>query len=210
MPRAIDRQGQRFGRLVVIARDITKQDTGWWWWCQCDCGVRISVRSFSLGKHTHSCGCFRKDVTRARSTTHGLTKSRRVPPEFIVWRNARERCFEPTDKQFLSYGGRGITMCDRWRNDYGAFYADMGPRPHGYTLDRIDNDGHYEPGNCRWTTPSVQSNNTRRNRWLLLRGERLTLAQAARKYKIKHQTVQTRLSRGWTDEDAVLGRARSR
>lgn len=97
-------------------------------------------------------------------------------------------------------------MSDTWRYSFAAFYRDMGPRPPGMTLDRIDNDGPYSADNCRWLSRRGQANNTRRNHWLTVRGERLTVAEAARQYAVSVKTVSTRLCRGWRDEEAVFGR----
>ncbi len=93
-----------------------------------------------------------------------LHKTTETMETYGSWANMRYRCFDVANPQFAEYGGRGITICDRWADDYDAFYGDMGARPEGMTLDRIDNDGNYEPGNCRWATPAQQVRNTRRNR----------------------------------------------
>ena len=199
----IDKTGQRFGRLLVLEQAASSPVR---WKCRCDCGNIAVIPSSTLGRYANSCGCIRREVTRRRCLTHGYTANRQLPREFVSWWHAKDRCYNPADKAFPAYGARGITMCDRWRTDFGAFRQDMGPCPTGFSLDRIDNDGPYAPDNCRWASPRTQSNNTRRNRWLMVKGERMTATQAARRYAVNIKTVNTRLGRGWSPEDAVLGR----
>jgi hypothetical protein len=106
-----------------------------------------------------------------------------------------DRCTLPKHPAYHRYGGRGIGVCERWRNSFPAFHEDMGPRPDGLTLDRIDSDGNYEPGNCRWATPKEQQNNTSTNKFVEIDGERLTIAQHARRLDINYETLYSRLSR---------------
>jgi hypothetical protein len=127
-------------------------------------------------------------------------------PEYNVWEAIVQRCCNPNNQTYPGYGGRGITICDRWRNSFDAFLEDMGERPepkHLYSIDRIDNDGNYEPGNCRWTTQDVQANNTRRNRYALVRGEYLTVSNISKKYQIPHNTISRRIEEGKLDEELI-------
>lgn len=132
-------------------------------------------------------------------------------PEYNSWSNARRRCHNPGHSQFPSYGARGIIMCDRWRKSFSAFLADMGRRPSpDHSIDRIDNDGNYEPGNCRWATAAEQANNKRNNVFIEAHGERLSLHEWASKTGLKYGTIRIRLFRGFTPEQAVTFRHHQR
>lgn len=126
------------------------------------------------------------------NATHGMSKT----PTYIAWIEARKRCFKPQNERFHYYGGRGITMCPRWAESFENFLADMGLRPDGLSLDRIDNDGNYEPGNCRWATQLEQVSNRRNCIYVALAGERVTCAEAARRLGLTHDTVKRRLESG--------------
>lgn len=159
MGKVVDLTGQRFGRLRVLGQDgYTRVSRNAVWVCQCDCGNTARVDSGML-RHgdTASCGCYRKEVIAERNRRHGMRRNR----VYTTWVGMRQRCGNPNAHAYENYGGRGITVCERWRN-FQNFYADMGERPPGLTLDRIDNDGNYEPGNCRWATRQVQSQNQRK------------------------------------------------
>jgi hypothetical protein len=154
-----DIAGQRFGRLVA-ERFSHKAKGAPYWLCRCDCGAETVVRIYALlDAHTFSCGCQRRE--RLTTRTHGCAPRGKVSATYRCWQAMKSRCFNPRNKAWKHYGGRGITVCERWLV-FENFLADMGERPPGKTLDRINNDGNYEPGNCRWATQSEQVNNSRR------------------------------------------------
>lgn len=157
-----DLTGRVFGRLTVVSYSHThKTPSGQSkasWLCQCECGNQLVVKSQPLKiGNTSSCGCLRNELTGNRSRTHGMTGT----PTYETWRGMRERCERPDNHRYSSYGGRGIKVCDRWMNSFENFLADMGERPDGMTLDRIDVNGNYEPGNCKWATDAEQRMNKR-------------------------------------------------
>lgn len=181
--KAVDFTGRRFGRLVVTAL-AERQDGITTWHCLCDCGTPITVRHANLKSGcTTSCGCFRKQVTGDTHRIHGASRT----PAHAIWMDMRRRC-----RSHPNYAGRGITVCDRW-SKFEDFHADMGDPPPGMTIDRLDNDGDYEPGNCRWATYQQQADNRRNTVWLTLCGERLLLADACAKYGVDRRSVYNRV-----------------
>lgn len=169
--------------------------------CICECGKIKTVDSRNLlGGKSKSCGCLRKEL----HTTHGM--SREGSREYSCWLAIRQRCLNPNDPRFKDYGGRGISLCERWL-DFENFLKDMGPRPAGCSIDRSDNSLGYQPDNCRWATRKQQQNNTRRCVVLTFGGESMTATQWAERIGIKPHTLLTRIKRGWSTEKALREKA---
>lgn len=173
MSSLVDLQGRTFGRLQVIRRSENR-GTSTAWLCRCVCGTERSVAGKHLtSERTRSCGCILSDAAKTRAALHGVpdntshghgrSRANARTTTYVVWSNMIQRTRNPNNPAWDSYGGRGITVCAEWA-DYTNFLADMGERPPGLSLDRIDNDGNYEPGNCRWATWSQQRLNQRRRK----------------------------------------------
>lgn len=199
MGRLVDIRGRRFGRLRVVDRAGASSDNKATWECICDCGNTAVVigRLLRCGM-TRSCGCYNAEAARARATRHGMARS----SEHNIWKTMISRCGNPNNKSYHRYGGRGIAVCDRWKI-YENFYADMGPRPRGRTIERINNDVGYCPDNCRWASSVDQGNNKTNNRWITVGDETLTAAQWARRVGIRSGTIRARLDKGWSPDRAV-------
>lgn len=195
VPKLEDLTGRQFGRLAVV-RLAEKRNGRTMWQCRCECGTVKDVQSAQLkGSRTTSCGCQRSENMVARNLKHGMGGKDR-PPEFTVWLNMRTRCFSPSDKKYADYGGRGITVEEPWASDFAAFYRDMGPRPaRGYEIDRINNDGNYKPGNCRWVPHIDNVNNRRNSAYVEWRGEKLTIAEWSKRVGISDRTIWMRLNK---------------
>jgi hypothetical protein len=205
--------GHRFGRLVVIAeapRQIRPNGARVLAWeCRCDCGAKVAsiaganLRSGSIV----SCGCYRRELSSRKSTTHGNARTNRTTPEYRSWINMRTRCYNPNDRCFHNYGGRGITVCDRWHPKAGGsfenFLQDVGKRPTpNHSIDRINPDGNYEPGNVRWATVAEQARNRSKasHHWVTFQGNVMILSDAARAAGISCDTLSHRIRSGWPEE----------
>lgn len=187
---------QRYGRLTTISKVSLKGPAKWL--CACDCGVFSKVWASNLvSNHTTSCGC----ASLERAITHGQSKT----PEYKAWMNMWSRCTNPKTRYWHRYGGRGISVCSKWTS-FEAFFEDMGARPiscERISVDRINCDGDYEPGNCRWATQKTQARNTSVNVMVCVGGKSMTLAEAVETTNIKYNTVLYRLKRGWSVERAL-------
>lgn len=184
--------GAVFSRLTVIGIASMNPRSGRVRSCvRCQCGNELIVDNEKLRSgNTRSCGCLKIEKARALNYRHGAKVNRKPTAEYESWQHAKQRCFDSACPDFKNYGGRGISMCVQWRDDFAAFLAYVGPRPdRAATIDRIDCNGDYEPGNVRWAPRAVQNSNTRRNRFVVANGLRMTVAAAARLVGINPSTL---------------------
>lgn len=206
-PKFIDLTGRRFGRISVISLASTRRYPGGrayskLWNCVCDCGTRKQIEGGNLRDgRIVSCGCYRIE----RHTKHG----RNTHPLYQTWLGMIARCYDPHARGFNRYGGRGIQVCEAWRASFEAFVADMGPRPKGRTLDRQDNNGHYEPLNCRWATSVQQYVNRDCAIPVMLSREEMTISRASRLLGYTPGAAYARIRRGQTAQQAVNALARN-
>lgn len=193
-----DLTGNRYGRLVVIGPGPKTVSGRTAWRCLCDCGQEASIALSALhGGLTKSCGCFRREHSKSMNQSHGRSQT----SEYHVWAGVVQRCNNPKNQAFHNYGGRGIRVCEQWAT-FEGFYADMGAS-NGLTLERMNNDGNYEPANCKWATRKEQNSNRRDNVFLEHAGLRLTLTQWSEKMHIALGTIQKRLKLGWSTRDTL-------
>lgn len=200
-PMSVDPTGQRFGNLTVLSVvSIKRRRRLTYCICRCDCGKETAVRIGSLrGGDTKSCGCVRAARLKRGPVTHGMSNHEL----HRSWMSMHKRCYSKRDDAYESYGGRGITVCKAW-HDFPAFVRDMGPRPVGTTLDRIDNDGPYSPENCRWATWKVQASNRRNSVLITINGRTQCAARWAAEVGITPTSIHRRLRKGWPPEKAVM------
>lgn len=192
----IDLAGKRFGRLQVIAWIAGNK-----WKCVCDCGVVKPVNGRCLREgDALSCGCFHRERVGDKFRTHGRSQEQGAHS----WYNMMRRCYTPEELAYKHYGGRGISVCDRWRESISDFLDDMGPMPSPeYTVERKDVNGNYEPLNCVWATRKTQARNTRRTIYIEFKGERKPLTQWTEEKGFPYHLIRTRLKHGWTVEQAL-------
>ena len=174
---AIDMVGMKFGRLKILRREGSNKHGKALWLCACDCGNTSIAEGVSIRKGvTRSCGCLAKP--------HGEYLS----SEYRTWADMKNRCLNTSIKHYKDYGGRGITVCDRWKNSFKNFIDDMGHKPKEgrYSIERIDNSGNYEPSNCKWADDLEQKQNTRKNKWFY------AISPIGRRYKARGQRLFSR------------------
>ena len=182
---------ERYGRWLVLGKDPGRRGRRL---CRCDCGTERSVAASNLSSGaSKSCGCAPKGPLK-----HGLAGT----STYSTWKAMRARCNNSRHKNYADYGGRGISVCERW-NDFALFLADMGEKPAGMSIDRIDPSRGYAPDNCRWATQAQQMSNMRRNKIVSLGSESLTVSEWARRLKISASVIYHRLAAGWSDADAL-------
>lgn len=211
MSKINDISGRRFGRLIV-QKMIGINGNGAIWRCLCDCGKITQNNSGNLiiKKGTRSCGCLRIDTVSQIKRKHGHTcrddGRRGASSTYMSWSGMKDRCLNPLAPFFNDYGGRGITVCDRWINSFENFLSDLGERPLGLTLERINNDGNYELGNCKWATRKEQANNRRakRNAHILKHeGISKSVTQWAKDKGLSVSTLFARIRLGWSVERTI-------
>ncbi len=201
--RAIDIAGQKFNRLTAIEY-VGKSK----WLFQCDCGRKVIISAANVKRgNTMSCGCLHKEIATRQvvgyNTIHGKCRT----PENLTWNRMLNRCYNPANPKYKNYGGRGITVCERWRGEHGFenFLTDMGERPSSkHSIDRIDVNGNYCPENCRWATAKVQANNMTTNILISYRGKTQTLSQWCDELNLSYSRVYDRYSRGETNPEKLF------
>ena len=205
--------GMTFARLTVTGPAepvVYASGTKLRWECKCVCGRMTIVDASALRRgRTRSCGCLMREIVaemaRVRSHKHGRASREKTAPEYHSWRSLLYRCTNPDSRAWPSYGGRGIAVCDRWQGEHGFenFFADMGPRPSGTTIDRIDNDKGYFKHNCRWATPLTQTRNRRCMPTLTVDGVTRLVCEWAEQLGVTSGCLLSRHRAGWSDERIV-------
>lgn len=190
--RVVDHSGKKFGRLTVIGKDGKSTSGHVKWLCRCECGNEVSYRGTMLTQNVvQSCGCYRAERGAAMLEKHGMHGHK----SYGVWARMMTRCFNENCEDFPDYGGRGITVCERWKS-VENFVADMGERPEGMSIDRINVEAGYEPGNCRWATAKTQANNRRNTIRVEYDGALWSIGEIAEAtgiaYKRLHHLIQTK------------------
>ena len=191
----LDITGVRFGRLV--AKEVHSRDKHGRakWVCICDCGKSKIVSSDNLRRgNQSSCGCLRDEKIAQLNRSHGMSRT----PTYIVWAGMIQRCENPSYTGYSYWGGRGIKVCERWKT-FENFLADMGEKPKGKSIDRFpDNNGNYEPGNCRWASSTDQNRNRRSTVIVSFQGKEFPLHELTKKYGVAQRVVTQRIRRGWS------------
>lgn len=194
-------EGKRFGRLVAVEEVGRTNNGNAKWLCKCDCGGQKIVASYALRVgRTQSCGCIKAEQSYAQGTHHETGS-----PIYKLWAGVKNRCYNPNDHKYPQYGGRGITVCDEWKNSYESFrdWCRDNGYEKGLTIDRADVNGNYCPQNCRFTTQKVQQNNRTNNHLLSFRGETHTMAEWSDILGIPYRRLEHRINRGWSTERAL-------
>jgi len=189
--------GKKFGRLIVLKFDRRVKNHSYWL-CKCECGNTKSIRHDHLvSNKIRSCGCLQKEIIKNLNLSHGMTKS----STHQVWCAMKTRCYNKNNHGYKYYGARGIKICKRW-NKFKNFYKDIGEKPKGMSIDRIDNNGNYKPSNCRWATQKEQCRNTRRNHNITFKNKTQCITAWAEEIGINRRTLQHRFNFNWSIKKA--------
>lgn len=199
--KAIDITAQKFGRLTVLYRLRNYHKKGVWWLCVCDCGNLTETQGTMLRSgHNRSCGCLQKEQIHKACTKHGKRGTRL----YTIWQGMKQRCYNKNSPRYKDYGKRGIKVCEEWLN-FQTFYdwSMLNGYKNSLTIDRIDNEGNYEPDNCQWVDYKTQNRNRRNNINIDINGMNYCLTDLCKKSHLKYSTVRWRLMHGWTINKAL-------
>ena len=199
-----DLTNQKFNRLTVL-KLAPKHKNKIAWLCRCDCGKTIIVLASNLtNNRTRSCGCLKMEKLLQRSTIH----NQRHTKIYEVWKTLKQRCFNPTNISYKNYGGRGITICEDWKNNFSSFYewSMKNGYKEGLSIDRIDNNGNYCPENCRWTDRKTQANNTRTNHFITFRNQTKTIAEWSRHFNLPYSNIFAKLQKNNYDGEKAFAK----
>lgn len=207
MGKFVDLTGKQYGRLTVL-KLIPPEGGRTYWYCKCSCGKTTATRADSLlDGRSQSCGCLQREGVAQWARKHGhcvgINEGKHVSREYTTYYSMLWRCYEPKQKYYKNYGGRGIKVCARWRKSFQNFLSDMGPRPPGMTLHRKDNDGNYTPKNCCWATRKEQMRHSRASRILEYDGKKKSVPEWAEQLSLPGQVIHSRLFGGWSVERAL-------
>lgn len=198
--RRLNLVGERFTRLTVLS-----YTGGSKWECACDCGTIVSVTTGNLRNgHTQSCSCLNKERNSADKTKHGKAGPETRTKEYSIWCSIKSRCLNQKNRAFHNYGGRGIEICKDWTESFDVFLSDMGARPEGMSIDRIDNSKGYSKENCRWATDKQQARNCRSNVVATVKYATACLSELSEMFGANKRLTYDRIYRGWSVEDAIL------
>ncbi len=191
-------EGEKMYRLTLVQKKVGKSTF------KCECGNTRQIEIYLVRSgNSKSCGCLRLERLREKLITHGMgSRKSENYPTYSSWQHMKDRCLNPNNKYYKNYGGRGITVCDRWMN-FENFLEDMGVSKKGETVERIDNNKDYSKENCRWATFTEQMNNTSRTHWIEYEGRKQSMAEWAKEKGIAYDKLATRIKRGWPIEKAL-------
>jgi len=211
MGRKLELTGKVFGRLSVLRESENRSNQKViQWWVQCSCGSDPFeiIGSKLMNGHTKSCGCIRKERGKKVKTTHGESQE---GCEYKAWSNMKARCYNKNNKAFKDYGGRGIKVCDRWLESFENFLVDLGRKPtKKNSIDRIENNGDYEPDNCRWADRRTQNMNRRNSKNITLDGVTKPLIDWLKEFGLSRGGFMGRINKGWSTEKALKTPVRSK